>query len=121
MATPEPRSPKSNRPPNGNGGADPNFHWRGLFLFALAICAFAGFYALSKSTGVQEIPYSKFVEMLDEGKIATEKGVELVFESNSATDFITGYLRTSKEAGAQSERFKTQVNLQYDKDLQWML
>ena len=88
MAQPDPRSPKNNRPPNGNGGSDPNFNWRGLFLFALAICAFAGFYMLSKNGqigGVKDVTYPDLIKLLDEDKIVKEKGIELVSEPNSAT------------------------------------
>ena len=96
MAQPDPRSPKNNRPPNGNGGADPNFNWRGLFLFALAICLFAGFYVLSKNTGMKEVSYPDFVKLLEEDKIDKTKGIDLVSEP-SATDYVTGTMKASKD------------------------
>jgi len=123
MAQPDPRSPKNNRPPNGNGGADPNFNWRGLFLFALAICLFAGFYVLSKNGsigGVHDVSYPDFVKLLNNEQIVKERGIDLVFEPSSATDYVTGFMK-SKDPAAQPERFKTQVNLQYNTYLQWML
>ena len=124
MAQPDPRSPKNNRPPNGNGGADPNFNWRGLFLFALAICLFAGFYVLSKNGsigGVHDVPYPEFVKLLDNDQIVKEKGIDLVSEPGSATDYVTGYMKMGKDPAAPPEKFKTQVNLQYNNYLQWML
>jgi cell division protease FtsH len=122
MAQPDPRSPKNNRPPNGNGGADPNFNWRGLFLFALAICLFAGFWVLSKNGsigGVHDVSYPDFVNLLDKDQIVKEKGIDLVSEPGSANDYLTGLMKTKDPA--QPERFKTQVNLQYNNYLQWML
>jgi cell division protease FtsH len=124
MAQPDPRSPKNNRPPNGNGGADPNFNWRGLFLFALAICLFAGFYVLSKNGsigGVHDVPYADFVKLLDNDQIVKERGIDLVSEPGSATDYVTGYMKIGKDGAAPPEKFKTQVNLQYNNYLQWML
>src|SRR5580698_1450400 len=96
MAQPDPRSPKNNRPPNGNGGADPNFNWRGLFLFALAICLFAGFYVLSKNGsigGVRDVSYPEFKRYLETDQIVKERGIDLVSEPGSATDYVTGYIK----------------------------
>jgi len=64
--TPDPRS-NNNRRPNGNnnGGGnspDPNFNWRGLILFALAIFLIGVFYLTnSKVAGMSEVPQSKFL------------------------------------------------------------
>src|SRR5580698_4080280 len=115
MAQPDPRSPKNNRPPNGNGGADPNFNWRGLFLFALAICLFAGFWVLSKNGsigGVHDLSYPQFVKYLEDDQIVKDKGIDLVSEPGSANDYVTGYMKM-KDPALQPEKFKTQVNLQY--------
>ena len=125
MAQPDPLSPKGNRPPNGAGG-DPNFNWRGLVLFAIAIAMLGGAYVFNSGGpmmgGVKDLPYPEFETTLEEDRLVKDpKGIaslELISEPGSATDFVSG-VRLTKE-GAQ-EKFKTQVNLQYQPHLQWML
>ncbi len=130
MAQPDPRSPKTNRPPNGNGnGGDPNFNWRGLVLFAIAIAMLGGAYVFHNGGGpmmgvAKDLPYPDFVRTLEEDRLVKDEktgvaSLDLVSEPGSATDFVTG-VRREKENGAP-EKFKTQVNLQYQPHLQWML
>ena len=75
MAQPDPRSPKSNRPPNGNGnGGDPNFNWRGLVLFAIAIAMLGGAYVFHNGSGpmmggTKELPYPDFITALEADRI----------------------------------------------------
>jgi cell division protease FtsH len=122
MAQPEPRSPKSNRPPNGGGPSEPNFNWKGLVLFAIAIGLFGAAYIFKGGPmgNVKDVPYPRFVELLDQDKIVKEKGIELVSEPGSATDYVKGFIKPEPPA-TQPEAFKTQVNLQYNSYLQWML
>ena len=122
MAQPEPRSPKSNRPPNGGGPAEPNFNWKGLVLFAIAIGLFGAAYIFKGGPmgNVRDVKYPDFVKLLDEDKIVKEKGIELVSEPGSSTDYVKGFIKPEAPA-TQPEAFKTQVNLQYNSYLQWML
>jgi len=122
MAQPEPRSPKSNRPPNGGGPAEPNFNWKGLVLFAIAIGLFGAAYIFKGGPmgNVRDVKYPDFVKLLDEDKIVKEKGIELVSEPGSSTDYVKGFIKPEPPA-TQPEAFKTQVNLQYNSYLQWML
>ncbi len=121
MATPDPRSPKSNRPPNGNGNGagDPNFNWRGVVLFAIALALIGGaiFFKGGSMANVKEKTYPELIDLLKADMIE-KKGVELVSEPGSATDFITGVIKPEQgqDAGkaASAVRFKTQVNLQFD-------
>src|SRR3954468_20350885 len=121
MAQPDPRSPKGNRPPNGGGGpSEPTFNWKGLLLLAAAIGLFVLAYVFKNGPIENVVSYSQFVKLLDEDQIVKEKGIDLVSEPGSATDYLVGYKKSS-QPGVQPERFKTQVNLQFNKDLQWML
>jgi cell division protease FtsH len=118
---PDSRPPKNNRPPNANGGGDPNFNWRGVVLFALAVAMMGGAYIFRNGGGisaVKEKPYPEFVKALKEDRISQE-GLDLVSEPGSATDYLIGTMKKSTEAGAPSEKFKTQVNLQFDPYLKW--
>ena len=116
MAQPDPRSPKGNRPPNGAGG-DPNFNWRGLVLFAIAIAMLGGAYVFNHNGpmmgGVTELPYPEFEKYLKNGQIVNKPGLDLVSEPGSATDFLTGSYNTLDQP-PKTLKFKTQVNLQFN-------
>ena len=121
MATPDPRSPKSNRPPNGdgNGTGDPNFNWRGVVLFSIALALIGGaiFFKGGAMGNVKELTYPELLAKLEKKEI-DPKGVDLISEPGSATDFITGRMKADKAAeGVKGDGFvpfKTQVNLQFD-------
>ncbi|HEV7869166.1 MAG TPA: ATP-dependent zinc metalloprotease FtsH, partial [Chthoniobacteraceae bacterium] len=117
MAQSEPRSPKGNRPPNGAN--DPNFNWRGLVLFAIAILLIGGAFIFNKGGQVKEVSYPEFKGLLDKGQIDSGKGIELVTEPNTGLEFVRYYSRPSE--GAPLEPHRTQINLQYMPHLQWML
>ncbi len=119
MAQPDPHSSKPNRPPNG-GPAEPNFNWRGMVLFAVALIMFGGYFLVKSGQvgSVREVAYPQFLEMLKgekEGdKIDKTKGLELISEPSTASTFLKGHLATNPE---KREQVKTQVNLEYDRDL----
>jgi cell division protease FtsH len=114
MAQPEPRSPKGNRSPNGGGPAEPNFNWKGLVLLTIAIALFGAAYVFKGGPmgNVKEVSYPQFLEMLKKDEIDKKKGLELITEPGSATDFLKGHLLTPPDA-----QVKAQVNLQYDQNL----
>ena len=125
MSQPEPRSPKQNRPPNGNGGGDPNFNWRGLMLFAIAIAMIGGAYVFSKGGplvgSTKDVPYPQFIELLDGDRIDKEKGIDLINEQNVGTHYLKAWVRTSREPNSPMEQVRTQVDLQYMPYLQHTL
>ncbi|HEX8309953.1 MAG TPA: ATP-dependent zinc metalloprotease FtsH, partial [Chthoniobacteraceae bacterium] len=112
MATPDPRSPKGTRPPNGAG--DPNFNWRGLVLFAIAIALIGGAFIFKGGPGgnVKEISYPDFLDKLKAGEIDRTKGLELISKPSTATDYLKGQLVTPPDA-----RVMAQINLEYDRNL----
>jgi cell division protease FtsH len=69
---------------------------------------------------ITDVPYPQFVKNLEEDQIAKDKGIELVSEPGSATDYLLSW-RKSSQAGGALEHIKTQVNLQFNKDLQPLL
>jgi len=119
MAQPDPRSPKGNRPPNG-GPTEPGFNWKGLVLISIAIGLFILAYVFKGGPMENNVPYPQFVQMLENDQIVKEKGIDLISEPGSGTDYLMGW-KKSAQPGGQAERFKTQVNLQYNTYLQWML
>ncbi len=114
MAQPENRSPKGTRPPPAQ---DPNFNWRGLILFALAIALIGGaFFVKGGGIGnVRQLSISELLEQIDQGRV-DKKSVELVTEQGSATDYIKGTVKDA--ADAQAVPFRTTVNLTFNKKLQ---
>ncbi len=116
MAQPESRPPKSNRPPNGGGPAEPNFNWKGIVLLAIAIALFGAAYAFKgPMSNAKDVPYPVFLEMLKKGEIDKQKGLELVSEPGSM-EILRGHLLTPADAIV-----KSQVNLEYDRYLKTTL
>ena len=73
MSQPDNR-PNGNRP---NGTQEPNFNWRGMVLFAIAITLLAGaFLFRGPMTNTKEIPYPELLTLLDEKKIITDNPKE---------------------------------------------
>jgi cell division protease FtsH len=108
-----------NRPPRGNNRPpptqDPNFNWRGITLFVIAITLIGGAFFLRGPYGsVKELPYPKLLEKIDQKLVDTDT-LELVSEQGSTTDYLKGYVRNAP--GAPLEPFKTVVNLQFNKNL----
>jgi cell division protease FtsH len=114
MAQPDSRSPKGNRPPNGGGPAEPSFNWKGLVLLTIAIALFGAAYVFKGGPmgNVKEVTYPQFLDMLKREEIDKKKGLELITEPGSTTDFLKGYLLTPPDS-----QVKAQVNLQYDQYL----
>ncbi len=105
--------PKGNRPPPAQ---DPNFNWRGLILFALAIALIGGAFFVKGGVGTpRDLSISELLAKIEQGVIDKSR-VELVTEQGSATDFIKGYVKETTDA--QFVPFRTTVNLQFNKKLQ---
>ncbi|MEO8351658.1 MAG: ATP-dependent zinc metalloprotease FtsH [Chthoniobacteraceae bacterium] len=113
MPQPENRPP-SGRPPTS---PEPNFNWRGLLLFAIAILLIGGALMLRDSPmgGATEVSYPKFVEMLKNDEVIKDNPqypIELVSIPGSQTDTIVGYIN-AKPQNEKPARFKVQVNLMF--------
>ncbi len=114
MAQPDNRTPKGTRPPPVQ---DPNFNWRGLILFALAIALIGGAWAVNKNGvgRVRDLSINDLLAEIDAGHV-DKTSVELVTEQGSATDYIKGTL--IDPADAVKTPFRTTINLQFNKKLQ---
>jgi cell division protease FtsH len=118
MAQPENR-PNGNRP---SGTPDPNFNWRGIVLFAIAVFLIGGAFVFNKGAtlgGAEEVPYPAFVELLKEGKIITDNPqypVELISTASSANPVIKSFKRTDAKGATAPKPVRTQVNLLFLQD-----
>jgi len=114
MAQPENR-PNGNRPPNG-GTPEPNFNWRGVVLFAIAVMLIGGAVVVNKSGpmgGPKEITWAQFTEALEKKELITDnpnQAVTLVAQPGSQTDLIRAWRRGP---GGQPEEIRTPVNLSF--------
>ncbi|MDB6154145.1 MAG: ftsH [Chthoniobacteraceae bacterium] len=116
MAQPENRNSKGNRPPPVQ---DPNFNWRGLVLFALAIALIGGAWFLRGGGvgSVRDVPWPELEKKLAADLVVKEKGLELISEPGTQLDYLKGTMRETAEATV-TVPFRTQVNLQFMPDLQ---
>src|SRR5260370_29838144 len=90
---PDPRSNKNNP---RNGAPDPNFNWRGLILFALAVFLIGGFYLTNgRTAGLTEVPQSKFFELLEKDQVVSDAQhpVELIRDQGAGTEYLKGCYR----------------------------
>jgi cell division protease FtsH len=113
------QTPRPNRDPESNGGSNPesNFNWRGLLLFAAAILLIGGgFYLRNPNVNSKPITFPQFYDALTKGLIAKD-GVKIVSDPGSPTDTLRFFILPSKDA-VKGEPAKTQVNLQFNRDLQ---
>ena len=111
-------SPKENKP----RGTEPNFNWRGVILVAIAF----GFFALAMlfyRGGYQtyeDVPYNKFLELVDGKLIDKNAGLQLLVEEGKPTQTLRGvYLKQSPgNSQGQQVPFQTTIYLNYTNNLQ---
>src|SRR4051794_19848358 len=116
MAQPDPRSSNNNRQRNG-GTPDPNFNWRGLILFSIAVALIAGAYlANAKNAGLRDVPYPAFQKALEENQIVNDEKhqVDLVRDPQNAKEYLQGWIR---QPDGSVQKFRTEVNLDFNRYL----
>src|SRR5947207_15121435 len=120
MAQPDRNSQKENK----SRGNEPNFNWRGVILIAIAF----GFIALAMlfyrggMQPVEEIPYNRFLELLDNKQIVNDKNLPLtlIVEEGRATQALSGYYLKQSVGSqpAQPIKFRTTIYLNFTNNLQ---
>jgi len=106
----ESRPPKDNKPPRN--GSDPNFNWRGLILFAIAVFLLLGAFLFKGGayTNYSDINYSQLHEYLESDRIDKTKNVDLIYEEGKPTQTLVGFLKAAKDnAGGQETQFRATV------------
>jgi cell division protease FtsH len=118
MAQPDNR-PNGNRPP---GVPEPNFNWRGVVLFALALLLIGGAFVFNKTGAFgapRDVSYPEFLDLLKKDEIIKDKPkefpFELVAEPGSQTDTLRGFLKPVAP-GTLPQEFRVQVNLLFLQD-----
>src|SRR3981081_411643 len=120
MPQPDRNSQNENKP----RGNEPSFNWRGVVLIAIAF-ALIGLAVLFRGgayANVEDVPYNRFLELLENKQIATDKNypLQLVVEEGRPTQTLRGYY-IKQGVGpnpAQQVPFRTTIFLNFTTDLQ---
>ena len=120
MPQPDRNSQNENKP----RGNEPSFNWRGVVLIAIAF-ALIGLAVLFRGgayANIEDVPYNRFLELLENKQIAVDKNypLQLVVEEGRPTQTLRGYYikQGVGSSAAQPVLFRTTVFLNYNTDLQ---
>src|SRR6266487_3193258 len=118
------QSDRNSQKENKSRGSEPNFNWRGVILIVIAF----GFIALAMlfyrggMQTVEDVPYNRFLELLDNKQIVTDKNypLQLVVEDGRPTQTLRGaYIRQGVgPSPAQQVPFRTTIYLSFTSNLQ---
>ncbi len=118
------QSDRNSHKENKSRGSEPNFNWRGVILIVIAF----GFIALAMlfyrggMQPVEDVPYNRFLELLDNKQIVTDKNypLQLVVEDGRPTQTLRGaYIRQGVgPSPAQQVPFRTTIYLSFTSNLQ---
>src|SRR5947207_1822809 len=112
---------------NKNRGSEPNFNWRGVILIVIAfsLIAMAMLFYRGGMQPVEDVPYNRFLELLENKQIVNDKSypLQLVVEDGRPTQTLRGaYVRQGiASAPSQQVPFRTTVDLTFTNDLQQKL
>jgi cell division protease FtsH len=119
--SPSDRNSQKENKPRGN---EPSFNWRGVVLIAIAF-ALIGLAVLFRGgayANIEDVPYNRFLELLENKQIAVDKNypLQLVVEEGRPTQTLRGYYikQGVGAVAAQPVLFRTTVFLNYNTDLQ---
>ena len=119
-----PQPDRNSQKENKSRSNEPNFNWRGVILIAIAF----GFIALAMlfyrggMQPVEEVPYNRFLELLENKQIVNDKNLPLtlIVEEGRATQALSGYYLKQSVGSqpAQPIKFRTTIYLNYNTNLQ---
>src|ERR671934_2231826 len=109
---------------NKSRGNEPNFNWRGVILIVIAfsLIAMAMLFYRGGMQPVEDVPYNRFLELLENKQIVHDKNypLQLVVEDGRPTQTLRGaYIRQGRSpAPSQQVPFRTAVYLSFTNNLQ---
>src|SRR5215831_4294868 len=119
-----PQSDRNSQRENKQRGNEPSFNWRGVILIAVAF----GFFALAmlfwrgNYPPVEDVPYNRFLELLENKQIVNDKNAPLTLfvEEGQPTQQLRGKYIKQGAGGAQNQEvwFRTTVYLNFTNNLQ---
>src|SRR5438093_960367 len=119
-----PQADRNSQKENKSRGNEPNFNWRGVILIVIAFSfiALAMLFYRGGMQPVEDVPYNRFIELLDNKQIVNDKNspLQLVVEDGRPTQTLRGaYIRQAVgSAPAQQVPFRTTVYLSFTNNLQ---
>ena len=115
---------RSSKKDNKSGGNEPSFNWRGVVLIAIAftLIALAVVFRGGSYANVEDVPYNRFLELLDNKQIAVDKNLplQIVVEEGRATQTLRGaYIKQGVgPSPSQQVAFKTTIYSNVAKNLE---
>src|ERR1700720_1389066 len=109
---------------NKSRGTEPNFNWRGVILIVIAfsLIAMAMLFYRGGMQPVEDVPYNRFLELLENKQIVNDKNYPLqlgVEDGRPPPTWRGAYVRQSAGAApSQPVPFHTTVYLSFTSDLQ---
>src|SRR6266850_1577543 len=119
-----PQLDRNSQRENKPRGTEPNFNWRGVVLIVIAfsLIAMAILFYRGGMQPVEDVPYNRFLELLENKQIVSDKNypLQLVVEDGRPTQTLRGaYIRQGAGAApSQPMPFRTTVYLSFTNDLQ---
>src|SRR6202171_1012265 len=117
-------SDRNSQKENKSRGNEPNFNWRGVILIAIAfaLIALAVMFRGGAYSNVEEVPYNRFLELLENKQIVTDSNhpLKLVVEEGRPTQTLRGNYVKQAAGAAQTQPipFKTTIFLSFANNLQ---
>src|ERR1700757_2974956 len=109
---------------NKSRGTEPNFNWRGVILIVIAfsLIAMAMLFYRGGMQPVEDVPYNRFLELLENKQIVNNKDTPLTLyvEEGQPTQQLRGKYIKQGAGGAQNQDvwFRTTVYLNFTSNLQ---
>src|SRR5690349_5072682 len=122
-----PQFDRNSQKENRNKGNEPNFNWRGVILIVIAfsLIAMAMLFYRGGMQPVDDVPYNRFLELLENKQIVNDKNypLQLVVEDGRPTQTLRGaYIRQGiGSAPTQQVPFRTTIYLSFTNDVQQKL
>src|ERR1700731_4571291 len=120
MSQPDRNSQKENK----SRGNEPNFNWRGVILIAIAfaLIGLAVLFHGGAYANVEDVPYNRFLELLDNKQIVVRQDLplKLVVEDGRPTQTLKGYYVKQGTGVGQGQpvQFRPTVYLTFNSNLQ---
>src|SRR5207344_3359904 len=89
-----PQLDRNSQRENKQRGSEPNFNWRGVVLIVIAfsLIAMAMLFYRGGMQPVEDVPYNRFLELLDNKQIVNDKNypLQLVYQEGQPTQTLRG-------------------------------
>src|SRR5438270_9236008 len=119
-----PQSDRNSQRDNKQRGNEPSFNWRGVIMLALgfALIALAMVFWQGRYQQLEDVPYNRFLELLENKQIVNDKNspLTLYVEEGQPTQQLRGAYLKQAAGGAQPMQvpFRTTVYLSFTNNLQ---